>query len=77
MARQAEEECDPKILELHAITYLSVKEQDKILEDYFNSNRPIPSPLEIEIYQRQLRNDPERQRLLNDRITRNLRAQIQ
>ena len=45
MARPTIEECDPNILEYHNSIYPSVKEQDEILREYFNSSRTIPTPL--------------------------------
>lgn len=73
MARPVEEECDPNILEYHNSIYPSVEEQDKILEEYFSSNRTVPTPLEIEIFQRHVRNDPNTIRINDDRISRRLR----
>lgn len=73
MVRPTQEECDPNILEYHNSIYPSVEEQDKILEEYFKSNRTVPTPLEIEIFQRQIRNDPNTIRINDDRISRRLR----
>ena len=76
MARPTIEECDPNILEYHNSIYPSVKEQDEILREYFSSSRTIPTPLEIEIFQRQVRNDPNTIRINDDRISRRLREDI-
>lgn len=74
MVRPTQEECNPNILEYHNNIYPSVEEQDKILEEYFKSNRTVPTPLEIEIFQRQIRNDPDTIRINDDIITRRLRV---
>lgn len=76
MARPVEEECDPNLLEYHNSIYPNVEEQDKILKEYLESKRTIPTPLEIEIFQRHIRNDPNTIRINDDRISRRLREDV-
>lgn len=73
MARPTVEACNPEIFEKHINSFLNAREEDKLLEDFFDSKRVIPSPLEISIYQRQLRNDPERIRIKEENIEQRIR----
>ena len=74
MTRPAVESCNIEIFEKHMNLFLCTIEEDKILEEYIKSNRVIPSPLEISIYQRQLRNDPERIRIKEENLEQRSRA---
>ena len=48
------------ILESHSKLFLEASAEDMLLEDYFNdADRTIPTPLEIAIFQRQMRSNPE------------------
>ena len=74
MARPVVEACNVEVFEKHMNLFLCTKEEDKILEEYLNSNRIIPSPLEISIYQRQLRNNPTRIRIKEENLEQRSRA---
>lgn len=48
------------IMDAHSNLFLESSAEDTLLEDYFNDEeRTIPTPLEISIFQRQMRSDPE------------------
>jgi hypothetical protein len=53
------EEPDTLTMRIHERLFLDVSEEDELLEEYFQSKRTVPTPLELSIYMRQMRANPE------------------
>lgn len=55
--RYDDEPCEIMVA-VHNNLFLEVAEEDELLEEYFASDRAIPTPLELSIFMRQMRSDP-------------------
>lgn len=55
--RYDDEPCEIMVA-VHDSLFLEVAEEDELLEEYFASDRAIPTPLELSIFMRQMRSDP-------------------
>jgi len=58
MGKRYDDEPCEVMMTVHDNLFLEVAEEDLLLEEYFASERAIPTPLELAIFMRQMRSDP-------------------